>query len=88
VLAGERFAPRAVAERTLAELAGMTRAQYDAWVPGTALARAQYDGLRRNAAYALGAARDGSARDVLQKLAAEENEAGEAARWALTRLAP
>src|SRR5581483_5362653 len=87
VTAGERFAPRAVAERSLVELAGMTREQYDAWVPGTALARAQYDGLRRNAAYALGAARDAGGRGVLEQLAKEKGAVGDAARWALTRLA-
>ena len=36
----------------------MTPEQYAQLVPGTALARAGYDGLRRNAAYALGAARE------------------------------
>jgi epoxyqueuosine reductase len=87
VTAGERFAPRAVANVSALELAAMTPEQYDAWVPGTALARAQYGGLRRNAAYALGAARDSSARAVLETLA-HDRDAGvrEAAQWALTRL--
>jgi epoxyqueuosine reductase len=85
--AGERFAPRAVASVSALDLAGMTREQYDAWVPGTALSRAQYGGLRRNAAYALGAAREGAARPVLERLASDEDLAvREAATWALSRL--
>jgi epoxyqueuosine reductase len=41
----------------------MTPERYAELVPGTALARAGYDGLRRNAAYALGArARRGAVR--------------------------
>jgi epoxyqueuosine reductase len=86
VVAGDRFAARSVADRSLTELAGMTREQYDAWVPGTALARAQYDGLRRNAAYVLGATRAGGAKEVLTRLEREAGPVGEAARWALERL--
>lgn len=86
--AGERFAPRAVAGVSALRLAAMTREEYDAWVPGTALARAQYGGLRRNAAYALGAAREPSAREVLVRLAADSDTGvSEAAAWALSRLA-
>lgn len=87
VLAGERFAEREIARRSAVELAAMSRAQYDAWVPGTALARAGYDGLRRNAAHALGAARDTSARPVLEALAVDASPVvSDAARWALGRL--
>ncbi len=87
VRAGERFAPRAVAGCTALELAAMTPEQYAQWVPGTALARAQYGGLRRNAAYALGAARDEAARPVLERLARDgDANVREAAQWALTRL--
>ncbi|WP_233610190.1 DMT family transporter, partial [Corallococcus sp. AB049A] len=39
------------------ELAALTPEQYKELIPGTALARARYDGLRRNAVYALGVAR-------------------------------
>lgn len=87
VLAGERFVPRKVAGLSVAELAAMTREQYEALVPGTALSRAQYDGLRRNAAYALGAEGDAGSRALLERLA---NDAAlgvrEAAVWALSRL--
>jgi epoxyqueuosine reductase len=87
VLAGERFAPRAVAKATALELAAMTKEQYDQWVPGTALSRAQYGGLRRNAAYALGAARERAAKGVLEALARDEDGGvREAAQWALSRL--
>ena len=86
--AGERFAPRAVAGLGVRELAAMSRAQYETWIPGTPLARAGYDGLRRNAAYALGAARDEGSREVLTRLAADDSAAVcEAAAWALARLA-
>jgi epoxyqueuosine reductase len=82
-----RFVPREVSTVPVRRLAAMTREDYQRWVPGTALARAGYDGLRRNAAYALGAVRDGGARDVLTALAADEHEVvREAARWALERL--
>ncbi|MDX2012692.1 MAG: tRNA epoxyqueuosine(34) reductase QueG, partial [Myxococcaceae bacterium] len=57
VRAGSRFEPRAVAQATVAQLAEMTLAQFEAWARGMALMRAGYDGLRRNAAYALGAMR-------------------------------
>jgi epoxyqueuosine reductase len=52
-----------------------------------ALARAHPDGLRRNALYAIGAARDGKARPVVERLTADESPAvRDAARWALGRL--
>lgn len=87
VIAQERFAPRAVGNVGARELAAMTREQYDQWVPGTPLGRAQFDGLRRNAAYALGAARDQNAREVLQRLTADTSERVRvAAQWALQRL--
>jgi epoxyqueuosine reductase len=87
VPAGPRFAPRAVASLGVRELAALTREQYQALVPGTALARAKYDGLRRNAAYALGAAKDAAAEALLQKLSADESElVRSAARWALAQL--
>ena len=86
LLAHERFAPRALAAKGTAELAALTRAEYDALAPGTPLARAGYDGLRRNAAYALGAARDASARGVLERLCGDDSaKVREAAAWALAR---
>jgi epoxyqueuosine reductase len=82
-----RFAPRPVAGLDARALAALTRSAYQALVPGTALARAGFDGLRRNAAYALGAARDAGARGVLEQLSADASPGvSEAARWALSRL--
>jgi epoxyqueuosine reductase len=82
-----RFAPRPVAALGARALAALSRSEYEALVPGTALARAGFDGLRRNAAYALGAARDSGARDVLEGLCCDaSSRVSEAARWALSRL--
>ncbi len=87
VLAPERFAPRAVAAASVLELAAMSREQYEVWAPGTPLARAGFEGLKRNAAYALGAMRAAHARDVLQALATDSTSAiAEAAIWALRQL--
>jgi epoxyqueuosine reductase len=87
VRAQPRFAPRAVSTVPVRRLAAMTREEYQQWVPGTALARAGYDGLRRNAAYALGAVRDAGAREVLEALRRDESAVvREAAQWALERL--
>lgn len=86
VLAHVRFTPRPVAGKSVLELAAMTAEEFQAWAPGTPLARAGYDGLRRNAAYALGAAREGSAVPVLERLAQDSSErVREAALWALAR---
>lgn len=83
-----RFAPRPVAGLDARALAALSRSQYEALVPGTALARAGFDGLRRNAAYALGAARDAQARGLLEVLSSDASpRVSEAARWALARLA-
>ena len=82
-----RFQPRAVASLDARALAGLTPDAYRALIPGTALARAGFDVLRRNAAYALGAARDPGARPVLEGLCHDPSPVvSEAARWALGRL--
>jgi epoxyqueuosine reductase len=84
---GPRFVPRPVAGLDARDLAGLTPESYARFIPGTALARAGYDGLRRNAAYALGAARDVAARPVLERLANDASPVvSHAARWALGRL--
>ncbi len=89
LLAHERFAPRPISALTVLQLAAMTPEQYAALSPGTPMVRAKYDGLKRNAAYALGATRDASARDVLQQLANDDSKkVREAARWALQRITP
>ena len=87
VKAGARFEPRSVSRESIRSLAAMTKNEFDAWIPGTALARAGFDGLRRNAAYALGAVRDVGAKTLLEKLAADEHPGvREAASWALNQL--
>jgi epoxyqueuosine reductase len=87
VKAGARFEPRPVGQQSVRALAAMTKADYDLLVPGSPLSRAGFDGLRRNAAYALGAARDLEARPVLEKLLHDDHErVREAAQWALGRL--
>jgi epoxyqueuosine reductase len=87
LLGGDRFAPRAVAELDARALAAMSPEDYAKWIPGTALARAQYDGLRRNAVYTLGATRDASARALLESLSRDASAAvREAADWALKQL--
>lgn len=88
LVAGERFAPRPVSALNARQLAAMTAEQYAALTPGTPLVRAKHEGLVRNAAYALGAARDAGAREVLERLAGEGSaRVKEAAAWALGRLA-
>ena len=84
---GGRFAPRPVASLGVRALAALTRDEYAALVPGTALARAGYDGLRRNATYALGAMRDVGAERILARLVEDPSDAvADAARWALGRI--
>lgn len=68
-------------------IAAMSRADFEANAKGMALMRAGYDGLRRNAAYALGAMKALSARATLERLTGDESpRVREAATWALTQL--
>lgn len=81
------FAERPLARLSTRELAALTPEQYQALIPGSALARAGYHGLRRNAALALGAQGDAGARHILETLAADpEPRVCEAARWSLAEL--
>jgi epoxyqueuosine reductase len=87
VLADPSFRPRALASLAPRELASMSPEEYRNRVPGTAVARAKYDGLRRNAIYALGAARDRSALPLLEKLCSDPSELVRgAAEWAIRQL--
>lgn len=87
IRAQARFQPRAVAQASVLELAAMTQEQWNTWAPGMALVRAGFDGLRRNAAYALGAMKAVEARPVLERLSADADaRVREAATWALTQL--
>ena len=86
-LADARFAPRPLAALSLSDWAAIDRAAHRALTAGSAVARAQFDGLRRNALYALGAERDPSARALLEPLCSDASEwVRNAARWALGRL--
>jgi epoxyqueuosine reductase len=82
-----RFSVRPVGSLTARALAALTPGQWAELAPGTPLARAGYDGVRRNAAYALGAVKDQEARPVLEELRVDPSAlVSEAARWALAQL--
>jgi epoxyqueuosine reductase len=82
-----RLAPRPLAALAPAALAALPPAALDRLAAGMALARAGADGLRRNALYAIGAARDRGARAVVDALAADESAVvRDAAAWARRRL--
>jgi epoxyqueuosine reductase len=84
----DRFAPRPLAGLPPAELAALAPAELERLAAGMALARATPDGLRRNALYAIGAARDREARPVAERLAEDASPTvRQAALWALKRLA-
>ncbi len=83
----ERFEPRPLAGLRPAEIAALAPVELERLSAGMALARATPDGLRRNALYAIGAARDQAARPVVERLALDPNPVvREAATWALGRL--
>jgi epoxyqueuosine reductase len=83
----ERFAPRPLAGLEPAALAALPPAELERLAAGMALARANPDGLRRNALYAIGAARDRAARPVVERLTGDPSPTvREAAAWALHRL--
>lgn len=82
-----KFEPRPLGMMHPVDLAALTRAEFQQLAAGMALARAQYDGIRRNALLALGAARDPEAADVARRLTTDENPViREAAVWALARI--
>jgi epoxyqueuosine reductase len=85
-----RFTPRPLAALAPAEIAALTPADFERLAAGMAVARAHYDGLRRNALYAIGAAperADEAVRTVVDRLADDPAPVvAEAARWARARL--
>jgi epoxyqueuosine reductase len=85
-----RFTPRPLAALTPAEIAALSANEFDRLAAGMAVARAQYDGLRRNALYAIGAApdrADAAAGAVVDRLTEDPSPAvADAARWARDRL--
>jgi epoxyqueuosine reductase len=81
-----RFAPREIACAPLAELASLSREGFVHLTRGTAVARARYNGLRRNALVAMGACRDPRAPEVARRLLEDSSaEVRDAAQWALAR---
>jgi len=82
-----RFAPRPLAALTPAEIAALPPDEFGRLSAGMAIARARYDGMRRNALYAIGNARDRAARDVVKRLVDDPDASvRDAAAWALERL--
>jgi epoxyqueuosine reductase len=83
----QRFAPRPLALLTSAQIAALTESEFNGLAAGMAVVRAGYDGLRRNAVLALGAARDRSARSIIAGLRADDSAiVSEAATWALDQI--
>ncbi len=82
-----RFSPRPLSGMAPADIAALSATDFARLAAGMALGRAQHDGLRRNALYAIGAARERSAGQVLDRLADDPAPVvREAARWARERL--
>lgn len=82
-----RFEPRPLSALSPAELAALNEAEFRALSAGMAVARAGYDGLRRNALLCLGAQRDREHRTLVERLCADPSPiVAEAARWALGQI--
>jgi epoxyqueuosine reductase len=79
-----RFVARPLGLMAEEEIMALSREEYDRLSPGMALARVQYDGLRRNAILALGPARARKAEAILRRLCGDDSEVVRAAaRWAM-----
>ena len=82
-----RQAPRPIGLMPPEQVAALTESEYQRLAAGTALARAGYDGLRRNAIFALSAAHARQSRPLLERLGADPSPlVSEAARWALAQM--
>jgi epoxyqueuosine reductase len=76
-----------MAALTPAEIAALDPDEFGRLSAGMAIARARYDGMRRNALYAIGSARDRGAQDVVKRLVDDPDASvRDAAAWALDRL--
>jgi epoxyqueuosine reductase len=79
-----RFDPRPLGLMPPEQVAALSREEFERLSAGTALARAKYDGLRRNAIFALRPARARRTRALLERLAQDPSPlVSEAARWVL-----
>jgi epoxyqueuosine reductase len=82
-----RFEPRPLGLMAAEEIAALDEEEFTRLAAGTALARAQYDGLRRNAILALGTTGARRARPLLERLCRDPSPlVSDAARWMLGRL--
>jgi len=78
-----RFVPRPVARLSLLELALLTPERFVELTRGTAVARAKYAGLRRNALVAMGARRDPRVVEARALVDDADATVSAAARWAV-----
>ena len=82
-----RFEPRSLSSLTAMEIADLSEESFKTLSAGMAVARAQYNGLRRNALLTLGAQRDQKSRLVVERLCSDASAiVADAAKWALQRL--
>ncbi|HEX2659278.1 MAG TPA: tRNA epoxyqueuosine(34) reductase QueG [Polyangia bacterium] len=82
-----RFEPRALGLMTPLEVVALTEEQFKQAAAGMAVMRVGYDGLRRNALYAIGMSRTPAARAIVERLCADPSPVvADAARWTLARL--
>ena len=82
-----RFEPRPLSALSPVEMAALSEPEFKTLSAGMAVARAQYDGFRRNALLAIGAQRDAAGTEVAQRLCDDPSPVvADAARWALARL--
>jgi epoxyqueuosine reductase len=85
----DRLRPRALGLMPPSEVAALSPEDHARLAPGTALARAGYHGLRRNAILAMSAAEAARSRALLERLAGDASPiVADAARWRLQRLEP
>ena len=82
-----RFSPRPLSALAPAEVAALAPEEFERLASGMAVARARYHGMRRNALYAIGSARDRAARPIVERLVGDPDASvSDAAAWALERL--
>ncbi len=87
VVMDARFVPRAAASLDAREIAALSPERFTEVARGTPLMRPGYDGVRRNAAYTLGAIRDAHAQPILERLCEDPSPTvREAAIWALGQI--